>query len=194
MVTGCVLNVVFTQILQEVFVMKKILIAVVALLMLGSFSSAQAGANIRAGGGMIFDGSILGGGAAVDITLGEDMPIAISPFVEYYRDKDDILGTSFTSTLIPFGVNVLYMKSTSEKLDVYAGAGGGLLRLSVDAGGTSESQNRIMATAVAGATFKMTEQMGIFVEGKSILSWKGDTDSTRDLAAFIGLSFSLGGE
>jgi len=174
--------------------MKKTLLIAIALVMLGAFSSAEAAGTIRAGGGMIFEGSIIGGGAAVDIKLGEEMPIAISPFFEYYRDSEDIMGVSATTTLMPIGANILYVSSTSEKMDIYAGIGGGLLRLAVDVAGISASENRILGTGVLGANFKLSEQMGIYVEGKAIMSWKGDTDSTSDFAALAGISFSLGGE
>jgi hypothetical protein len=164
--------------------MKKLLFLSVAAGLFLGLSTADAGDHkLRAGGGLIFEDSTFGGGAAFDIAIG-DRPIALTPFFEYYKES----GVSSISA----GADVLYKVPVADgKAEVYIGAGGGFYRAS---NGTSESS--FLIDARAGLDYGITEVIGIYVEGKYLYSSK-ETAGVKVLdlnnpAAFVGISFKVG--
>jgi len=158
--------------------MKKILVAAVALFMLASFSTAQAGdVNVRVGGTAMFDPTTYGGSAAVDFALGADKPYGLGVGVDFYKKS------GVTSVLVP--VVAMYKTAAGEKADVYFGAGSGIYRKS-----NGGSSTKAMATAVGGLNFKAAEKMGIFVEAKFYRPFV--SGATNDIAVGAGISFKLG--
>ena len=160
--------------------MKKILIAVVALLMLGSFATVQAGGvNVKVGGNAIFDPTNYGGGVAIDFSLGEDKPYGASVGVDFYKKS------GITSIMVP--VVAMYKAPAGEKADVYFGAGSGIYRVS-----NGGSSTKAMATGVAGLNFKASDAVGIFAEVKYYRAFV--SGAQNKIGAAAGISFSLGGE
>ena len=167
--------------------MKKFVIAVaVVALSLGVVGHAQAqGINVRVGGGALFlDETVWGGAAAVDISISEEMPIAISPFFGFYKKS----GTTF----LPFGANVLYQIPFSEDQGTfYIGGGAGAFRVS-----NGGSETAFMADGVGGLKFKIAETISIYGEVQYLYASKKVSGikviDLSDIGATVGISFGMG--
>ena len=187
--------------------MRKFLVAVVAILSLGIFSSAQAvDVTLRLGqGGLRHDRApdgVLGGGQlALDIKLGM-RPIAISISQEYHK-KDPVADSPYEIDSL-VAVNMLYMatvakKKPDEKPVVYAVGylGGGIGWLDVPKVGDPDAMERgVLFDVVCGINIKAFWKIGFYIEGKYIYSSK-TTDSVKvidfsDVGAMVGISLNLG--
>lgn len=160
--------------------MRKLLFVVLALLLVGSFSTAYA-ADIRLGGGVIFDGTVWGGGMAIDIPVG-DRPFVATIGADYYKKAP------VTGIYVP--VMAVYKTEAGENAQIYIGAGSGLGYAKIDVLGVSASSTKALASGVAGINIKIGEKMGIFAEANYYRMMTSGADN--DLAAKAGISFSLG--
>ena len=156
--------------------MRKILVVLaVALCLVAIQTTANAQVDIRVGGGLIFDNTVPGGGAAVDIALTES--IQISPFADYFHKN--------STDIIPLGVNVKLTGPLGESDALfYVGVGGGMVRVD-----TGTSVNKLLIDAVGGIDYPATEKIYIYMEGRYM--WAAD-DALNDVAAFAGIKFSVG--
>ena len=163
--------------------MKKFAIFAIAAMLCVSFAASQAdaGAKIRVGGGMIFDGSIPGGGVAVDIPM-SDKPYGITLSTEYYK-KSGV-------TLMPVRIMAMFMTPAGEKADFYLGAGSGLYYTKVKILAASASTTKALGTAVAGINFKASESFGIYIEGG--IDRALTSGASNDIGARAGISFGVG--
>ena len=131
--------------------MKKLLIAVFALTMVAMTSNAHAQKGaIRLGGGLLkFPGiSFVGGGAGVDIGLGEKT-FALSINGEYF--------TKSPSKTIPLtGIAMFRKTMPNGKLGVFFGAGGGF---EVDS-------KKPLASGMGGAVFNVAPKIGIYAKAQ----------------------------
>jgi hypothetical protein len=143
-----------------------------ALLLVGSFSTAYA-ADIRLGGGVVFDGTVPGGGLAIDIPMG-DRPIALSLGAEYYKKS------GVTTIYAP--VMGLYKTEAGESAQIYLGAGSGIRY--------SASSTKALAAGVGGLNFKVGEKIGLFAEISYYRVFVSGADNT--IVGKAGISFSLG--
>ena len=186
---------------------KKFLVAVVAVLSLGAFSSAQAvGVTLRLGqGGLRHDRApdgVLGGGQlALDIKL-DKHPIAISISQEYHK-KDPVADSPYEIDRL-VAANALYMatvakKKPEERAVVYAVGylGGGIGWLDVPKIGNPDAMERgAMFDIACGVNIRAFWKIGFYIEGKYIHSSK-TTDNVKvidfnDIGAMVGISFNLG--
>lgn len=157
--------------------------ALLVALLVGMATAADAQPTIRVGGGLIFDNTVWGGVAAVDIPISEETPIFISPFLEYYR-KSGV-------NTIPFGANVLYKAPLgADSGTFYIGAGGGGINVNKGAGTT------YVIDAVGGIQFPLGESLNIYGEVKYMYASKKKnnikTIDLSDVGAAVGISFGLG--
>lgn len=171
--------------------MRKLVIAGLAVLFLAAVSTAFAAdetkATIKIGGGVIFDGTVPGGGLGVDINISEK-PAAIEIFFDYFN-KSGV-------TMVPAGVRFLYKAPVAEKkAGVYFGAGGGIgywkmpsvTLLGVTIGG---STTKGLVTALFGVNIKAGEKAGIFIEGAYYRMLT--SGASNDVAGRAGISFNVG--
>lgn len=187
--------------------MKKFLVAVVAILSLSAFSSAQAvDVTLRLGQGGLRDNrapdGVLGGGQlALDVRLGKH-PIAISISQEYHK-KDLVADCPYEIDGL-VAANVLYMvtvaRKRAEKKPVgctVAYLGGGVGWLDAPEIGNPDAMARgILFDLVCGINVKVLWKIGIYVEGKYIYSSK-TTDNVKvidfsDVGAMVGISLNSG--
>ncbi len=160
--------------------MRKLLFVVLALLLVGSFSTAYA-ADIRLGGGVVFDGTVPGGGLAIDIPMG-DRPIALSLGAEYYKKS------GVTTIYAP--VMGLYKTEAGESAQIYLGAGSGIGYSKISIAGVSASSTKALAAGVGGLNFKVGEKIGLFAEISYYREFVSGADNT--IVGKAGISFSLG--
>ena len=183
-----------------------ILVAVVAVVSLGAFSSAQAvDVSLRLGqGGLRVDRApdgVLGGGQlALDIKLGK-RPIAISISGEYHKKDPDADSPYEIDNLV--AANALYMvpvaRRESEEKKVgytvaYLGGGAGWLD-SPGIGNPDVMERAPMFNAVCGINVKAFWKIGIYIEGKYVYSSK-TTDNVKvidfnDFGGMVGISVNL---
>jgi hypothetical protein len=169
--------------------MKKfVLLAVVLVAIAGAVDADAADNQLRAGGGLVFDGTVWGGGAAFDIGIG-DRPLAITPFLEYYSKSG--------LTLMNFGADITYVTGVADgKADVYLGVGAGMVRSSVD-NSTLDSGSALLVDVRGGLNYGITESVGIYGEVKYMWADKDGTATKvgvdlSDVGALVGISFTLG--
>lgn len=178
--------------------MKKI---ITGLIFLGFLMvSPVRGTEVKIGGGMIFENSIPGVVAAVDIPI-PHKPLAISLSADYFS------GSGHTS--VPFSVKGLFRTHLSPLVAAYLGAGGGVMYTKVDGShtsGTSTSTSHLSAkaavgtgsysstsglvAAVGGLDIKVSPDMGFFVEvslDRALVS-----GAKNEVAAKGGIFFGLG--
>jgi hypothetical protein len=144
---------------KELKIMKKLLLAAVALMMVMATTPAFAQkAVVRLGGGIITDGTQPGGGIGLDITR-SDNPVAFGFTGEYF--------TKSGVTTIPISVLGMYRKANSSgKMAVFFGGGGGYALTKVKIAGISVSANKPLASGIGGAVFNVSPKVGIFVKGQ----------------------------
>ncbi len=155
--------------------------------------------GIKAGGGLIVDPSRWGGHVSVEIPISDEYPISVAPFFELY-EKDGEKG-------MPTGVAMLYKAPLSEQVGtVHFGVGlGFLLRRGSALGqvGVSQSRNDFMMTAAGGISFGVSEQVGMFVQGRWFVSLVdeavdpldlafGQASSKNEFTLIVGVDFQLG--
>ena len=161
--------------------MRKLFFVVLALLLVGSFSTAYA-ADVRLGGGLIFEDTVWGGGLAIDIPVG-DRPVVATIGADYYKKSP------VTAMYVP--VMLVYKTEAGESAQIYLGAGSGLGYVKIDLAALgSASSTKVLGCGVVGINFKISEKMGIFAEGNYYRLMTSGADN--DLAAKAGISFSLG--
>ena len=156
--------------------------ALLLALLVGMAAAADAQPTFRVGGGLIFDGTIWGGSAAVDIPLNEQ-PIGITIQGDYYKKS----GT----TTVPLRVAVVYTAPAGEQANFYIGGGSGLIYSKVSVGAISASTTKALATAAAGLNFKASESFGIF--GEVGIDRAITSGAKNNFGARVGISFG-GGE
>lgn len=188
-------------------VMGKFIVAVITILSLSIFSSAQAvDVTLRLGeGGLRHDSApdgVLGGGQlALDVKPCK-YPIAISISQEYHK-KDPVADSPYEIESL-VAVNMLYMatiakKKPEEELVVYAVGylGGGVGGLSVPKIEDPDAMERgVLFDVVCGINIKIFWKIGFYIEGKYIYSRK-TIDNIKvidfnDVGAMVGLSLNLG--
>lgn len=161
--------------------MKKLMIFAIAAVMCAAMvSQADAQPTFRVGGGVIFDGTIWGGGAAVDFPLG-DRPFGLGISSEYYKKS----GVTF----MPVRVLAMYKTPAGEQADFYVGAGSGIHYTKVSILNTSASSTKALATGVAGLNFKASESFGIYGEVGFDRALASNYDNK--ISARVGISFGM---
>ena len=188
-------------------VIGKFLVAVITILSLSIFSSAQAvDVTLRLGqGGLRHDSApdgVLGGGQlALDVKPCK-YPIAISISQEYHK-KDPVADSPYEIESL-VAVNMLYVatiakKKPEEEPVVYAVGylGGGVGGLSVPKIEDPDAMERgVLFDVVCGINIKIFWKIGFYIEGKYIYSSK-TIDNIKvidfnDVGAMVGLSLNLG--
>ena len=119
------------------------------------FSASDAQLAIRAGGGLIFDGSQPGGHVSLILPF-SDKPAGLMVAVDYYK-KDGV-------TTVPISGRGLYNIPAGEKADIYLGVGSGFLYSKDDSNTTSNSSTKALISAVGGLKIKTSDKFGIFGE------------------------------
>ena len=162
--------------------MKKLMIFAIAAVMCAAMvSQADAQPTFRVGGGLIFDGTVWGGGAAVDMPLG-DRPFGLGLSTEYYKKS----GVTF----MPVRVLAMIKNPAGDQADFYAGVGSGIYYSKVSVAGFSASTTKALATGVAGINFRATESFGVYGEvGYDRALTSG---ASNDISARVGISFGGG--
>ena len=156
-------------------------IVVVALLLVGlSAGVADAQIALRGGGGLIFEGSQLGGHASLVLPF-SSKPAGVMIAAEYYK-KSGV-------TTIPVSARGLYRVSVGEKSSLYLGLGTGFIYLKSDTGGISLSSTEALFSAVAGLNMKFSGPLGIF--GEVTMDRAFVSGSDNNLAAKAGISLTL---
>jgi hypothetical protein len=133
------------------------------------------------GGGVVFDGTVPGGGLAIDIPMG-DQPVQISLGAEYYKKS------GVTTIYAP--VMGVYKTEASESAQIYFGAGSGIGYSKISILGISASSTNALAAGVGGIDFKVSDKMGIFAEVSYYRVFESGAANT--IAGKAGISFSLG--
>ena len=131
------------------------LVLLVAVLSVAMFASADAQLALRAGGGMIFDGSQPGGHVSLILPF-SDKPAGLMVAGEYYK-KSGI-------TTIPVSARGLYNLDAGESADIYLGLGTGIIYSKADLGIVSTSSTKMLFSAVGGLKFNTSETFGFFGE------------------------------
>ena len=136
--------------------MKKLFIAVLALVCLGAFAtSADAQLALRGGGGMIFEGSQLGGHASLILPF-SSKPAGVMIAAEYYK-KSGV-------TTVPVSARGLYRAPVGEH-SFYLGIGSGLIYSKNDnTGAIDPSSAKILFSGVLGLNLKFSGPLGAFGE------------------------------
>ena len=133
---------------------------------------ALVGVSLKLGAGLIADGTVPGGIAALELG-------PISPFAEIFH-KSGV-------TTVNLGGNLIF-KLPAPIVKPYGGLGGGLSRAS--GGGTSKSRG--LFDLVAGADVKLPGATGLFGQVKYLYSFGSGTFVLRDVAFQAGVVFHLG--
>lgn len=152
--------------------------ALLVALLVGMATAADAQPVFRVGGGLIFDGTVFGGGAAVDIPL-SDQPFGLTIQGEYYK-KSGV-------TTVPLRVMGVYRAPAGEQADFYIGAGSGLIYSKVSIGAASASTTKALGTAVAGLNFKASDSFGVF--GEVGIDRAITSGAKNNFGARVGISF-----
>jgi len=178
-------------------VMGKFIAAVITILSLSIFSSAQAvDISLRLGqGGLRHDSApdgVLGGGQlALDIKPCK-YPIAISISQEYHK-KDPVADSPYEIESL-VAVNMLYMATLSNYATGYLVGGiGGLSVPKIE--DTDAMERGVLFDVVCGINIKVFWKIGFYIEGKYIYSRK-TIDNVKvidfnDVGAMVGLSLNL---
>ncbi len=135
---------------------KMIFVAMLVIVMVGLSKQAEAQLALRGGGGMIFDGSQLGGHVSLILPF-SNKPAGVMLAGEYYK-KSGV-------TTVPLSARGLY-KLSAGKASVYVGLGSGLIYTKT-AGGTALtnlSSTKFLFSAVGGVNFKFSGPLGAFAE------------------------------
>ena len=151
------------------------------VLVTGLVATANAQPVFRVGGGLIFDGTIWGGGAAVDLPM-SDKPFGLTIQTEYYK-KSGI-------TTMPVRVMAIYRAEANEKAEFYFGGGSGIYYSKVSIGTLSASTTKALGTGVAGILFEASESFGVFAEVG--LDRALTSGASNDFGARVGISFGGG--
>jgi hypothetical protein len=150
-----------------------ILLALAGVTLLASNDAhALVGVSVKLGAGLIPDGSVPGGMAAVELG-------PLSPFAEVFRKS----GT----TTLNLGGNLIF-KLPAPIVRPYGGLGGGVSRAS--GGGVSKS--RALFDLVAGADVKLPGTTGLFGQIKYLYTFGSGPFAVRDVAFQAGVVFRLG--
>ena len=188
---GCVyIGTVIRNLIQSIstfdrrLLVKKILFVVLALLLVGSLGVAQE-LGLKGVGGAIgfvsispanstesFSGFALAGHAYLG-NLAKDL--GFYPEVQYYSTSKDVLGATLKVSDFAINANVHYDIAMEGQLKPFVGAGLGYNSLSstfnIPGFGTiSGSDSRIGINLLAGANYKMNDQMTLFVEPRYVLA------------------------
>lgn len=165
--------------------MKKLLLAVLALMMIASYSDAFAQkATLRLGGGIITDGTVPGGGLGLVINR-EDNPLAFGITGEFYSKSG--------AKTIPAGVVGLYQKANENgNMKVFFGVGGGVFYSKVSIGAFSASTTKGMATGLGGVQFDFSPKAGVYVKGQYYRALTSGAANTISIGG--GIAINIGGE
>ena len=174
--------------------MRKFLVAAVAILTVGAFSSAYGAATLSIGGGINRNTApadaqtSFGGHGSVDFMLGES-PVAIGVFGEYYPQED--AGKPFL-----FGLNLYYKKGVlgggyTEGLEpkIYLGPNIGLASIKM----VDSRETVLHLGGGIGAEFPLVREVSIF--GIAKYAWAAEKNGVKTmngLTAHIGIAFNLG--
>lgn len=168
--------------------MKRAIFLLATVLGIGLFSVQTADAQIalRAGGGMIFEGSQLGAHASLVVPFGSK-PGGLMLAAEYYKDSG--------VETIPISIRGLY-KLTASDASIYVGMGSGLIYEKVAGApvtGTnvalSLSSTEVLFSMVGGMNFKFSGPLGAF--GEVTLDRALRSGATNHWAAKAGISLTL---
>ena len=161
--------------------MKKVsVIIVTAAVILTMFSVADAQVALRAGGGMIFDGSQPGGHVSVILPF-SSKPAGVMVSAEYYK-KSGI-------TTIPVAARGLYNLEAGKKADIYIGIGSGLIYSKTEVGTISVSSTKALFSGVGGLKINSSESVGFF--GEVSLERALTSGAGNNLAGKVGIIFTL---
>ncbi len=189
----------------------KITLALVAvLLLIGSMSLAQ-GLGLREVGGGIGYVSVSAAGPSTETiggflfaahaNLGEVAKgITLVPDIEYFSASKDIGGGTWKVSDIGINVNAHYNLEMEGAVKPYVGAGIGFNSFGFDwtipvvniapgfsvGGTTSQSFTRIGINLLAGANYKMNDQMSLFIEPRYVLA-----SDFNNLQIKVGASFVM---
>lgn len=168
--------------------MKRAMMVLATVLGIGFFSTQTAEAQIalRAGGGMIFEGSQLGAHASLVVPFGSK-PAGLMLAAEYYKESG--------VETIPISARGLY-KLSAGGTSVYVGLGSGLIYEKV-AGAANNAGNvalnlsstEILFSAVSGVNFKFSGPIGAF--GEITMDRALRSGATTHWAAKVGISLTL---
>ena len=133
----------------------------------------------RFGGGVILDGMVTGVGIAVDMpTRGRMFGFSIA--ADYY--------TKSGATTAPIRGFVTYRTPVRSWADFYVGAGSGIVYSKISVLDISLPSTKVLASAVGGLNFKLSESFGIYSE---LSMDRPFTSGAKNNTAFrVGLSFS----
>ena len=143
-------------------------------------SAADGQLALRAGGGMIVDGSQPGGHASLVLPF-SDKPAGLMVAAEYYK-KNGI-------TTIPFSARGLYNLNVGAQADIYLGIGSGLIYTKTDLGVASASSTKMLFSAVSGLKINMNEVLGLFGEVSMERALTSGADN--NLAAKVGIALTV---
>lgn len=167
--------------------MKRIvcLFGILAGLLLFS-TRADAQIALRAGGGMIFEGSQLGAHASIVVPFGSK-PSGLMLAAEYYKESG--------VETIPISVRGLY-KVNASSASIYLGMGSGLIyqKLAGTANNAGNialnlSSTELLFSVVSGLNFKFSGPLGAF--GEVTLDRALKSGATNHWAAKAGISLTL---
>ncbi|MGA1197380.1 MAG: hypothetical protein ACO36I_12885 [Candidatus Latescibacterota bacterium] len=161
------------------------LLVLLAGMGLGATQDAQAQIALRAGGGMIFEGSQLGAHASLVVPFGSK-PGGLMLAAEYYKDSG--------VETIPISIRGLY-KLKASNTSIYVGMGSGLIyekvpgATTVGAAALKLSTTEVLFSAVSGLNFKFSGPLGAF--GEVTLDRALRSGATNHWAAKAGISLTL---
>ncbi len=162
-----------------------LLLAVLVGVGFGVTQDAHAQIALRAGGGMIFEGSQLGAHASLVVPFGSK-PGGLMLAAEYYKDSG--------VETIPISIRGLY-KLTASNTSIYVGMGSGLIyekvpgATTVGAAALKLSTTEILFSAVSGLNFKFSGPLGAF--GEVTFDRALRSGATNHWAAKAGISLTL---
>ena len=158
--------------------MKSISFVCCALVLLcASVGDVGAQLALRAGGGMIFENSQIGGHGSLVLPF-SSKPGGVMIAAEYYKDSG--------VTTIPVSARGLY-KATIGAGSIYIGMGSGLIYRKVEGAATPNlSSTKLLFSAVGGINLKFSGPLGLFGEVTMDRAFVSGADN--NLAAKAGLS------
>ena len=160
--------------------MKKLSLLLIAVAFCASATAASAQVALRAGGGMIFDGSQPGGHVSVIVPF-SDKPAGLMIAADYYK-KSGV-------TTVPISARGLYSIPAGEKASIYLGVGSGLIYSKVDVGVVSASTTKGLISGVGGLKISSSEKVGFF--GEISLERALTSGAKNNLAGKAGIVFTL---
>ncbi len=135
---------------------RTILILCALLAVAGLSPNAHAQIALRGGGGLIVDGSIIGGHASVILPF-SSKPAGVMLAAEYYKDSG--------ATIMPISARGLYRGAVGESLSLYVGIGSGFIYRKTETGLVDFSSTKALLSAVLGFNKEMAGPIDLFCEG-----------------------------